>query len=90
MARHRTPLQDSPAWDIYQELKAYSLKQQAIPNQNAFYVNIFAPKGYALTRGGFDYWWQRLAMAGWITIEPSTHAVTVRDVLLTDRNGETD
>ena len=86
MARHATPLEDSPAWDIYQEFKKYSLTTQATPNPNAFYVNVMVPNGYALSRGGFDYWWLRLLIAGWISIDPVTRAVTIRDIELREKD----
>lgn len=85
MARRPTPLDESPAWDIYQELKQFAVTQQAIPNPSAFYENVMLPKGYPLSRGGFDYWWLRLQLAGWIRVDPATRAVVVRDLEIRDK-----
>lgn len=70
-------IEDSPAMDILNELLNFVDAKQAIPNENALFDYVIAPKKYAMTKGAFRYWFGRLQLAGYISVEPLTRAIRV-------------
>lgn len=50
----------SETYRIYQEYHTNAVDTNTIPNAKAFYQDVLAPKGYAMTYTGFLYHWHKL------------------------------
>lgn len=83
MARPLMPFEETVGNEIYTVLLDFVDSHQMIPNAHAFWSKVLVKqKGYALSRGGFDYWWFRLQLAGLVKVDPDTKAIQIRDVRL--------
>ena len=81
MARPLQPFEETIGNEIYQALLAFVDQYQMIPNPHAFWSKVLvAQQGYALSRGGFDYWFFRLQLAGLVRVDPITKAIRVKDI----------
>lgn len=77
MARHRTPIEDTPAKDIYDELLRFVDAEQAIPNEHALWAYVMVPRGYEMTLPEYRYYFGRLIREHYIDVEDKTRSVRV-------------
>lgn len=75
MPRRKSPIKETPAWDILKELIIYVDREQRTPNEHALYAFIMIPKGYEMTLGEFRYYFHRLQQEGYIEVDENTRAV---------------
>lgn len=86
MPLRKRDIKDTEAWAIYQELKAYALTGQVIPNEHAFYAYVFTgQKGYEMSLGKFRYHFGELIRTGLIEIDDQTRAVRLTEMVILDR-----
>ena len=89
MARPQPPIEDTLAWEIYQEMQKYSKQHDVIPPSALSWFNFMTratdyPRnpglGYQITYGEFRWHWNRLRIEQFITIDRGTNAIRVRGV----------
>ncbi len=81
MGRHLTPFELSPRRLVYAELFAYAQDNDTVPNQNAFWEQVLAPKGFKaiMSYSAYAYYWGQLRYVdGLIDVLPGTYAVRVK------------
>ncbi len=83
MPRRLTPIEDTPAWDIYRELLKFVHAKRAIPNEHALYQYVLIPRGYKMSIGEYRYYFGRLQKEGYVRVEPDTRAIQVTSILIT-------
>lgn len=77
MGRKRPPIQETLAWEIFEELLSFVDTEQAIPCEHAIWASILKPKGYDLTLGQFRYQFNMLKAEGYIQIDRKSGAVKI-------------
>lgn len=83
MPRRLTPIDETPAWDIYRELLRFVQAKRAIPNEHALYQYVLMPRGYKMTIGEYRYYFGRLQKEGFVRVEPQTRAIEVTRLMIT-------
>lgn len=83
MPRRLTPLEDSPAWDIYRELLRFVHDQRVFPTEHGFYRSRAKPLKLTKTVGSYRYYVERLIIEGHLTKDPETDVLVPRGVTLT-------
>jgi hypothetical protein len=87
LANYGIPIQDSPAWEIYNRWCDYSVKEKVIPDAFTYFEKVLVGiDKYPITRGGFRYWLGRLqippgrGLDPYVWRDPVTKAWRLRDV----------